>query len=350
MNHPVLQVAGWCVARLGQVVVGPLNAEFVSGQITVVMGPSGVGKTTLLLSALGYLEEGLTVTGRRFSGGVELPLGAVPKGKAVYIPQHLPFNPNWEVGSFLCRLPWGHRTWWHDFWPETPDRLKQVLSVLRQLGIAHRLRATVAELSGGEIQRAALAQLLLVQPQLFVADEMATGLDPGTMQWVLMQCRSIVSASGAAAVLAMHDVTSALTIADQIILLWPAASNESPWLVHKGTDYWRSDALNALLCIARWAHEFSGVKAVHSLIQALRSKPSTADHETDVVQIFLDAGPNSAKPFASCSQSLQASVPAEGFALLRFSENDKHFIGLSCPGSGSSSRRVFLAQVPTRPQ
>jgi len=269
MSTAAIEIKDWSVFRNGRKLVGPLTIRCLPGEAVVITGPSGVGKTSLLHSCLGVSEEGLTAQGIRLEGGALLADKELPRSLAVYIPQAHPFNPNWEVTSFLCRLPWGEWKWWHNVWPETPERRRTVLSVLKRLGLAHRARATVAELSGGEIKRAALAQLYLLRTtaKLFVADEFVNGVDPGMTQSILAECRSIISDTGAAALMAMHDVFAALQIADQIVVLWPVQTNAAPWVLRKGDAAWNPETLHSLLCLSRWAEEHFYLSAESSQTQ-----------------------------------------------------------------------------------
>jgi hypothetical protein len=219
---------------------------------------------------LGYEETGLQASGERMQDGKSLAPREVPRGTNVYVPQTLPFNPNWEVGSFLCRLPWGKRPWWHVFWPQSPSRSKQVAIVLAQLGLADRMHATVAELSGGEAQRAAWAQLLLIRPRLFVSDEL-TGVDPGIAHWMLDQCRSVMSEVQGAAVLALHDVHIALRAGNRLLIIWPAWTGQTPWIIGRASASWNADVLHALLCLSRWCRELEGETSIARLLVWLRS-------------------------------------------------------------------------------
>lgn len=241
------------------------------------MGPSGVGKTTLLLTILGYQESGLSVSGKRIQEGKILPPSAVPE-HALYIPQQLPFNPNWEVQGFLRRLPSVNPMWWEvlpRLWEMLPPfrtrERARVKEVLEQLGLSHRARATVAELSGGEAQRAALAQMLLLKPKLLIGDEFVSALDPGMTTWILDICRQEVVQSGGAAILAMHDVQSALQVSDRIILMWPASISSVPWVIHKGSRAWHGGMLFTLSCLARWAKDTPTNRALHHLISRIHT-------------------------------------------------------------------------------
>jgi ABC-type Mn2+/Zn2+ transport system ATPase subunit len=341
---PLFQLLDFGVLRNGQPIVSGLNVEFRRGEVTVFMGPSGVGKTSVMQAMLGYAYDGLSTIGERIYHESHLPHGEVLPGHNVYIPQHLPFNPNWEVGSFLCRLPWGNRKWWHEFCPETPSRRRTVEGVLQKLGIGHRLRATVAELSGGEIQRAALAQLLLMRPEIYVADEMTSGLDPGIATWVLDQCRVIVDDSDGCAALATHDVPGSLRIGNQVVLLWPKEVGERPWLLTRDSPYWDTDAMHAVLNLARWAHEYCAVQSIRSLIAELRpeSLPKDVGSTLRIVNLHNCV---EQKTLNDCSATLREKLESSRCIPIRHSENGRLLIGIAGLAIKRPSRHAILAEV-----
>jgi ABC-type multidrug transport system ATPase subunit len=266
----VLELRGWTIQRDRQVHIGPLDFCLNPGEIVTLMGPSGCGKSTWLMALLGYEEQNLVTSGERFQYGNSLAPGSVP-AHALYIPQNLPFNPNWELQGFLCRLPWGNPTLIDTLFPMQRKRVRQVRSVLRQLGLGGRERATVAELSGGEAQRAAVAQILLLSPQLLVGDEFVSGLDPGMSAWILDQCRQNLDRSGGAALFALHDVQIALRISDRILIIWPPHIDRQPWQLQRNTPAWQGNVLYTTLCLARYAKDLPPSSSIRHLAKYLQT-------------------------------------------------------------------------------
>ena len=356
-DFPIMELRDWNVQRDGKTLTGPLNLSLRPAEITVLMSPSGVGKTSTVLTALGYQDRDLTATGSRTYLGVQLSAGQVPEGPRIYIPQNLPFNPNFEVGSFLCRLRWGKRAWWHPLWPSSPKRLRRVREVLETLGMAGRMRATLAEMSGGEAQRAALAQLFLLEEGgiLFVGDEFVTSVDTGLAFWILDQCRQVITRSGGAALLALHDGRSALQIADHIVLFWANEVDRRPWFIEPGSPFWDADALHALLCLARWSKDLPICPAIGRLLDCLHGwKENPARFHSFVQQhggafgVLDDAGELASLDEDSVRRVVHSSARESGVGKVtpvRCTVNGYVSIGLAFPAQSSASRFTLVART-----
>ena len=211
-----------------------------------------------------------------------------------------------------------------------------VEDVLRQLGLAERMHATAAELSGGEAQRAALAQLLLLRPQLFVADEFLAAIDPGIGLWILDECRAVIKQTRGAAGLALHDVHAALHVSDSIVLLWPGLWEEKPWTVTRGSPLWEADALHALLCICRWIKDLRPTRGLKELLRyaARLAKPATAD---------LDGLPKESGPILLDDDGRIRNISTEGITPLTIA--DEILRGRGAPLRGTFQGRDILGVV-----
>jgi len=84
------------------------------------------------------------------------------------------------------------------------ERKRRILSVLSQVGLAHRRSAFPHELSGGEQQRIAIARAIIADPLILLADEPTGNLDPET-SWDIMQTLRQINARGTTVVIATHN-------------------------------------------------------------------------------------------------------------------------------------------------
>jgi putative ABC transport system ATP-binding protein len=98
------------------------------------------------------------------------------------------------------------------------ERSRRTAEVLEGVGIAPLARRYARELSGGEMQRIAIARALVHSPQLILADEPTGNLDPRSAAQVLELLRAQIKANGAAGLLITHSRTAADT-ADRILTL-----------------------------------------------------------------------------------------------------------------------------------
>ncbi|MFG1401874.1 ABC transporter ATP-binding protein [Xanthobacter sediminis] len=173
-----------------------LDAAFSARGLTVLLGRSGEGKTTLLRALAGLLPA----EGTPFDG---LPPQARPIG---YVPQG------------LCLFP--HLSVWQNvaFSLDGAGRREKAVALLERFGLAHLAERRPRQLSGGQQQRVALARALARAPSLLLLDEPTSALDPVTRDEVVAELIAI-SRDGRLAVLAStHDRQMALA-ADHLVIL-----------------------------------------------------------------------------------------------------------------------------------
>ena len=201
---------GAIVARVNNVAkaFGPralfagISADIRQGEIVAITGESGAGKTTFgnLLLGLSRPDAG-TVT--RAAG---LPHTAFQK---LYQDPAAAFAPSVTVETAMRDVVQLHGLAW--------DAVPPLLARLR-LG-AHLLARLPSQVSGGELQRFALARVLLLKPALIFADEPTSRLDPITQQETLALLLETASASGCAVLLVTHDAQIARAVAQRQIRL-----------------------------------------------------------------------------------------------------------------------------------
>ena len=179
-----------------------ISADIRQGEIVAITGESGAGKTTFgnLLLGLSRPDAG-TVT--RAAG---LPRTAFQK---LYQDPAAAFAPGVTVETALRDVVQLHGLAW--------DAVPPLLARLR-LG-AHLLARQPSQVSGGELQRFALARVLLLKPALIFADEPTSRLDPITQQETLALLLETASASGCAVLLVTHDAQIARAVAQRQIRL-----------------------------------------------------------------------------------------------------------------------------------
>lgn len=176
-----------------------IDADFYGGALTAVVGPSGSGKSSLLrlLAALdrptaGVVRIGETELGSATGAG----LREIRRSRVGYVFQR-PSDNFVPYLTVMQHLDLAQRD------SGSASELDPV-ELLENLGIGHRGDHLPYELSGGEQQRAALAQILIAGPRIIVADEPTAELDSHSAREVLAIMKGL-AADGVALILATHD-------------------------------------------------------------------------------------------------------------------------------------------------
>jgi putative ABC transport system ATP-binding protein len=198
----------------GAPVLDRLQLQLPAGEYLAIMGESGSGKSTLLNLIAGLDRPD---SGRVLFEGVDLATlddDAVTRWRrasigfvfqAFHILPYLTVLQNVALPLELLGV-------------RDRERQQRVLQLLEACGIAALAPRYARELSGGELQRIAIARALVHRPRLVLADEPTGNLDARTAQQILRLLREQLQASAASAILITHSLAAART-ADRILTL-----------------------------------------------------------------------------------------------------------------------------------
>lgn len=191
-----------------------LSLEAQKGEILVILGRSGVGKSVLLRHIIGiekpdsgWIEiDGVNIMqlkkneiyhivknmGMLFQGSALFDSMNIEENTAFYLNQHTDLSPK-----------------------EIRDRVQEALAMVGLQGVEEKMPS---ELSGGMRKRAALARLIVYRPSILLYDEPTTGLDPITAHQINELIVKTQNELKGTSIVVTHDINSALYIADRLAL------------------------------------------------------------------------------------------------------------------------------------
>ena len=195
--------------RAGEFLLPDLSFEVDSGQYAVIMGPTGIGKTTILEAICGLrsVERGrISIQGRDVTSWT-------PADRNIgYVPQDLALFPTLTVQEQLMFAPKLRGT-------PLPERKRQAKHMADLLGIHHLLERTIQGLSGGESQRVALGRALSFQPDALLLDEPLSALDADTRDAAQNLLKNINRETGVTVLHVTHNAEEAESLADRCLRL-----------------------------------------------------------------------------------------------------------------------------------
>jgi len=195
-------------------VLNNVSLTLAQGEFVALMGPSGGGKSTLL-NMIGLMDTPssgtLTLAGKAVHSFSDEQRSHARRDLLGFVFQFFHLLPsltvleNVRVPALLAGV-------------NSPDLTQRCHALLKQVGLSHRAEAYPAELSGGEMQRVAVARALINRPQLLIADEPTGNLDSETSEQVLALLSQLNQQEGLTLIMATHS-NEAAKVASRIVRL-----------------------------------------------------------------------------------------------------------------------------------
>ena len=193
----------------GSHILRDVSFELPNGQVTVLLGRNGVGKTTLLRTLMGLVpaktgrvkldERDLTTA--RPDERARAGIGYVPQGREIF--PRLTVEENLEMG--LATRERG---------AQVPARIFEMFPVLRQM-----MGRRGGDLSGGQQQQLAIGRALAMNPRLLILDEPTEGIQPSIIKDIERAIRTLAATGELAILLVEQYYDFARSLADQYLVM-----------------------------------------------------------------------------------------------------------------------------------
>ncbi|MFT6927624.1 MAG: phospholipid/cholesterol/gamma-HCH transport system ATP-binding protein [Psychromonas sp.] len=210
-----LKIKNLCFSRSDRLLFDNLCFEFERGKITAILGPSGIGKTTLLKLIGGQLsvDSGEILFNQsalhncstaelyqaRKKMGMLFQSGALFNDLSVFENVAFPLREHNQLDESLLEI--------------------LVLMKLEAVGLRGARDLMPQQLSGGMARRVALARAIALDPELIMYDEPFSGQDPISMNVLLKLIKQLNETLGLTSIIVTHDVKEVLSIADNVYVL-----------------------------------------------------------------------------------------------------------------------------------
>ena len=227
MTRPVVSVEGLALRFGDRELWHGLTFTIERGEFLAVLGPNGAGKTSLLRILLGQLEP--------TEGHVE-----IDRSRIGYVPQQQVFDRDLPLrGRDLVRFGLDGNRW--GIGRLTAHDRRLIDDALAAVGAAALADMPLGRLSGGEQQRLRIAQALVTNPGLLLADEPLLSLDLAYQQVIVRLLDERRRTAGTPVVFVTHDVNPILSAVDRVLYLGPDG-----WAIGAVDDVLTTETLSRL--------------------------------------------------------------------------------------------------------
>jgi NitT/TauT family transport system ATP-binding protein len=207
-SEPIISIAGLSLAyaRAGTrtVILQDLDLDVARGEFLVIVGESGVGKSTVLRVLIGLAQPSSGRVRLRARPDCRTPMALVFQDARLLPWRRVVANVAFGLeGSGLSKA----------------ERLAKAQAMLDLVGLSDLGQRWPHQLSGGQRQRVAIARALAVDPDVLLMDEPFSALDSFTREGLQDELQRIQAATGKTILFVTHDIDEAVTLADRVVVL-----------------------------------------------------------------------------------------------------------------------------------
>ncbi|MGL5948100.1 MAG: phospholipid ABC transporter ATP-binding protein MlaF [Aeromonas sp.] len=215
MTRDLITISDLSFSHGDRLLYDQISLTIPRGKVTAIMGPSGIGKTTLLRLIGGQLKPS---AGQVLFDGESIP--DLPRARLYSVRKRM--SMLFQSGALFSGL----NVYDNVAFPlrehaQLPEELIHtiVMMKLEAVGLRGAAQLMPSELSGGMARRAALARAIALDPELIMYDEPFVGQDPITMAVLVKLIKALNDALGLTSVIVTHDVDEVLSIADYAYII-----------------------------------------------------------------------------------------------------------------------------------
>lgn len=189
-----------------------VSFQLEAGECLAVLGNNGVGKSTLLkcIDRINKIDSGSVVVG----GKNMFTLSRRKMAQSIaYVPQNTESSHSMVFDTVLLgRKPYIK-------WEVEEEDTRIVSDILEQFGLSEYKARYINELSGGELQKVALARAMAQQPEFLLLDEPTSSLDPKNQHEMLRNVRKLAADNRMGVAIVIHDLNLAMRYCDKFLFL-----------------------------------------------------------------------------------------------------------------------------------
>jgi len=187
--------------------LGPLDLKISDNEILVIVGPTGSGKTTILNLIAGFVKPD---QGSIIADGLDMTNVPVESRRIGYTFQHPSLFPHLTVYD---NVVYGLDK------KSKKERKLQILKLMDDLSITHLIDRHIQGLSGGEMQKVALARMLATRPKIMLMDEPLAQLDNPSKMKLRLELRKVLKNQGVLTIYVTHFEDDVYSLADSVSIL-----------------------------------------------------------------------------------------------------------------------------------